>query len=123
MGGHRNGEIASRLAVRSMAEALGESRHRARRRRDGAAAAELTSAISEANQRVREAVQRNPALEGMGTTIVALLVDGEEATVAHVGDSRAYLLRGQRLERLTEDHTWVNEQLSAGNLWRSAPSS
>ena len=117
MGGHHNGEIASRLAVNSVRDAF-DRRHKRRRRAGDAdlAAQRLEGAIGLANRRVRDEVGRNPSLEGMGTTIVAILLDGDEATIAHVGDSRAYVLRGQRLELLTSDHTWVNEQLSAGNL-------
>ena len=89
MGGHRNGEIASRLAVRSMTEALRASRRRGRRRTGSKRVAELTGAISRANQRVREEVDRNPALEGMGTTIVALL-------------ATEWLLRQRRFPRVTD---------------------
>src|SRR4029450_11279934 len=53
---------------------------------------------------------------GMGTTVVGLLLAGATAAVAHVGDSRAYRLRDGRLEQLTQDHTWVNEQVGAGFL-------
>ena len=121
MGGHRNGEVASRLAVRSIREAFegsgpGGGSWRPEKNSAEKSAKRIGAAIVAANQRVRDEVDRNPALQGMGTTVVALLVDGDEATIAHVGDSRAYLFRGRRLELLTSDHTWVNEQLHAGNL-------
>ncbi len=63
-----------------------------------------------------KAIRQDSALHGMGTTVVGLLLDGDVAAVAHVGDSRAYRLRGGKLELLTQDHTWVNEQVVAGFL-------
>ena len=62
------------------------------------------------------AVANRPELKGMGTTVVAALFDGERATLVHVGDSRAYLFRDGELRRLTDDHSWVQEQVNAGIL-------
>src|SRR5262249_24367199 len=59
---------------------------------------------------------KDGSLYGMGTTVVGFLVSGAIAAVAHVGDSRAYRLRNGRLDQLTQDHTWVNEQVLAGFL-------
>jgi protein phosphatase len=65
---------------------------------------------------VLSAIRQDHRLYGMGTTVVAFYLDGDVAAVAHVGDSRAYRLRGDELELLTQDHTWVNEQVVAGYL-------
>ncbi len=62
------------------------------------------------------AVQNRPELKGMGTTVVAALFDNDRATLVHVGDSRAYLFRDGELRRLTDDHSWVQEQVNAGIL-------
>jgi protein phosphatase len=61
-------------------------------------------------------VQNRPELKGMGTTVVASLFENGRATFVHVGDSRAYLLRNGELRRLTDDHSWVQEQVNAGIL-------
>jgi PPM family protein phosphatase len=65
---------------------------------------------------VLKAIRQDASLHGMGTTVVGLLLDGDSAAIAHVGDSRAYRLREGKLELLTQDHTWVNEQVVAGFL-------
>jgi len=69
-----------------------------------------------ANTRVLEAMRKDARLRGMGTTVVACLADEDTMSVAHVGDSRAYLVRDGRLSRLTNDHSWVFEQVQAGML-------
>jgi len=121
MGGHGNGEIASRITVQTIAEHLraGSSPSRRRLRDDERRmhnTDRLREAIKAANEQVLAEVEKDEELAGMGATLVALLVDGSSCLVAHVGDSRAYRLREGRLEQLTEDHTWVHEQVSAGLL-------
>jgi serine/threonine protein phosphatase PrpC len=122
MGGHSHGEIASRIAVHAIREYVanaGASDARGDTPLDGAGGARtgrLKQAIRLAHDRVLKAIRQDGSLHGMGTTVVGLLLDGDKATVAHVGDSRAYRLRGGRLELLTQDHTWVNEQVVAGFL-------
>jgi serine/threonine protein phosphatase PrpC len=101
MGGARAGERASRMAVDTVAEVV-----RASGARDGKL---LLGAIEEANRRVMEASRSNPALEGMGTTLVAALETGGELFVASVGDSRAYILDADGFRAITDDQTWVNE--------------
>ena len=111
MGGHRGGATASRLAV----EAIG--RHFERDAAASVAPADrLAEAIRQANREVHAASRHDAELRGMGTTVVALLVDPEGAWVAHVGDSRAYLVRDDRLEALTEDHSVVAELMRRGLL-------
>ena len=101
MGGARAGERASRLAVDTVVEMV-----RSAGRRDSQA---LLTAVETANQRVLEAAQNDPELEGMGTTLVAALETGEGLSIASVGDSRAYLLDDWGFRAITEDQTWVNE--------------
>jgi len=122
MGGHRHGEVASRLAVDTIGGFLGRvaggdatmpSLPEPRLSRQ---ANLLKMALRLAHDEVLRAIRDDPRLAGMGTTVVALTLDGATASVAHVGDSRAYLVRGGELELLTQDHTWVNEQVTAGFL-------
>jgi len=101
MGGARAGEMASRLAVDTVAQVVNESWQRDPQ--------VLLSAVEEANRRVLEASNSDPQLEGMGTTLVAVLETGEDLAIASVGDSRAYLLDDAGFRAVTEDQTWVHE--------------
>ena len=101
MGGARAGEMASRLAVDTVAEVVRQSWQRDPQ--------VLLSAVEEANRRVLEASNSDPQLEGMGTTLVAVLEAGDELAIASVGDSRAYLLDDAGFRPVTEDQTWVHE--------------
>jgi len=101
MGGARAGEMASRLAVDTVAEVVRQSWQRDPQ--------VLLSAVEEANRRVLEASNNDPQLEGMGTTLVAVLEAGDELAIASVGDSRAYLLDEAGFRPITEDQTWVHE--------------
>ena len=76
----------------------------------------LKMAVRRAHDNVLTAISKDGSLHGMGTTVVGLLLSGPTAAVAHVGDSRAYRLRNGRLDLLTQDHTWVHEQVVAGLL-------
>jgi protein phosphatase len=108
MGGAAAGEIASTMCTEAFAE-INLIRLR------GADA--LRSAVSSANASIYERAQANPELAGMGTTVIAALVDDNAGvTFAHVGDSRAYLLREGVLRRLSEDHSVVAELVAAGHL-------
>jgi len=102
MGGARGGEQASRMAVEAVEGSLRRSAHR-----DAAA---LLSAVEEANAQVLAAASRDPNLEGMGTTIVAVLeTRANDIAIASVGDSRAYVLHNGDLRAVTKDQTWVQE--------------
>jgi protein phosphatase len=102
MGGARGGEQASRIAVEAIERSLRCSAHR-----DAAA---LLSAVEDANDRVLAAASRDPNLEGMGTTIVAVLeTRANDIAIASVGDSRAYVLHDGELRAVTKDQTWVQE--------------
>jgi protein phosphatase len=109
MGGHRAGELASRLVV----EAAGEV-FRAAREASGEL---LRGALAAANARIRQVARERPEASGMGSTGAALLLaDAGRAWAANVGDSRVYRLRGGRLEQLTRDHSLVAELVEAGAL-------
>src|SRR5690606_21762654 len=78
----------------------------------------LCRAVMAANRAILEAADDDPARSGMGTTLTALALppDADAFTIAHVGDSRAYLVRAGELRQLTTDHTWVQQQVDAGLL-------
>jgi PPM family protein phosphatase len=112
MGGHLAGEVASAAATEEL-----RSLQDGGPWREGRSAGEaLKRAVLEANRRIREMAAGDKSLEGMGTTITALVEDGDVIHLAHVGDSRAYLLRGGELSQLTEDHTLVQELVKQGKL-------
>ena len=122
MGGHAAGEIASRIAAESVREfiqhteeddgtwphAYDETLRRSTNR--------LVAALRIANSRVLEAMRKDSRLRGMGTTVVASLISGDTISFAHVGDSRAYLIRQDAISRITNDHSWVFEQVQAGMI-------
>lgn len=123
MGGHAAGEVASRITVESIQEFIAgtEDQHESTwpygfNNRYSFEGNRLTTAVEKANDRVMREVQNRPELKGMGTTVVASLFENGRATFVHVGDSRAYLLRNGELRRLTDDHSWVQEQVNAGIL-------
>jgi serine/threonine protein phosphatase PrpC len=108
MGGHRGGDVASAMALEIL-EAGGEGEERP--------IVLLISGIKSANQRVLERAEADRDLRGMGTTLTAVVAEDAKAHVAHVGDSRAYLLReGNALQQLTEDHTLVQRMVREGRL-------
>src|SRR2546428_2663902 len=109
MGGHRGGAHASRLAADTV-----KTEYLSSANADPAAA--LQYAVSLANARVFAESQSNPELRGMGTTTSALVIRGNEAWLAHVGDSRIYLIRGDSIKQLTEDHSLVATMVREGLL-------
>ena len=104
MGGAQAGEIASRIAVETVAQEPADDPQ------------ELARVVETANERIHELSRSDERRAGMGTTMTALLVGEDEVHVAHVGDSRAYLYRGGKLEKLTRDHSLVDELLRQGRL-------
>jgi len=110
MGGHRGGAVASHIAV----QAAGRAYQRASR--STPLDEVLVTAVMVANQAVREKAARTPSLGGMGTTIVAAMIDGDSVHVANVGDSRAYIVHGGEIVQITDDHSLVAEQVRAGAL-------
>jgi PPM family protein phosphatase len=106
MGGAQAGEVASEMAVASFDAGLP----------DGEPAQGLVRVIEDANRRIHERARNESQRAGMGTTVTAAYVGGDEVTIAHVGDSRAYVLRGGDLIRLTRDHSLVGELVARGKL-------
>ncbi len=108
MGGAQAGEIASALAAGALSEANANG---------GGGESRVTELIQEANRRVHERASTDPSTSGMGTTVTVALVERDGSiTIGHVGDSRAYRLRGGRLEQITDDHSLVAELVRRGEL-------
>ena len=124
MGGHVAGEVASRLSVAALVASVEATRGAA----DavtisvdpllGLPGSRLRDAFKRASRQLAAAVKDDAGLRGMATTTSAVLVQGDEAAIGHVGDSRVYLARDGRVERITDDHSWVEEQVRAGMLDR-----
>jgi protein phosphatase len=110
MGGHAAGEVASAAVIAAL-EQLDELGVNA-----GDPQEALREAVEEANDNLRLMVAADSDLHGMGTTVTAVLSDGAYAWLAHVGDSRAYLLREGTLRQLTRDHTFVQQLVDEGRL-------
>lgn len=104
MGGHRGGEVASSLALETVQQLF--------ERREGT----LSDQVAQANRAVYDRSQSDRSVSGMGTTLTAALIDGDELHLVHVGDSRAYLLHDGRLTQLTEDHTLVHRMVEEGEI-------
>lgn len=111
MGGHTAGQVASALAIDTVLEAV-----RAGTVGDGSLTERLRRAVALANERIYATGEARAELSGMGTTLVALLGEGSRAAVAHVGDSRAYRVRGGRIRQLTDDHSLVGELQRRGEI-------
>ena len=109
MGGHQAGEVASRGAVETAIE-----RYYADTSRD--VGKSLVRAVQAANRQIHAQAQTDPSKSGMGTTLVAAVILGRKVYVANVGDSRAYLINRASMAQITEDHSWVEEQVRAGLL-------
>ena len=113
MGGHAHGEVASSVAIGALIDLD-------RRLPEDLAAIDLAAALGKAvgaaADRLTELAKNDPELRGTGTTVVALLMSGGRIGVAHIGDSRAYLLREGELFRLTRDHTLVQALLDEGRI-------
>jgi serine/threonine protein phosphatase PrpC len=114
MGGHRGGEVASRMAAETLLEVIRKQVKESGNRRVNPRMV-LTQAYEEASKRIYETSQEpGTDLEGMGTTLVAALLHANTLYVANVGDSRAYMFKNKKLWQITEDHSLLNEQLRAG---------
>ncbi len=118
MGGHAGGEFASQIAVTTVEEVLSNIRDE-KTEAEGSTEDQITQeklkyAIRLAGKRIYDRAQVEPEYRGMGTTAVILFFSRGMAYIAHVGDSRVYLIRGGEITQRTEDHSWVNEQIKAG---------
>jgi protein phosphatase len=114
MGGHAHGEVASAVAVATLLEL--DERLRGTDLQQVDLLQELGSTIGDAAARLTALAQQNPDLRGTGTTVIAFLVSGLRIGIAHIGDSRAYLLRDGDLHQLTRDHTMVQAMVDEGRL-------
>jgi protein phosphatase len=123
MGGHASGEIASKMAVDAVAEFFATTAQDTEKtwpykmdRARGYEENRLVVAIKLANLRIYERAQRDRATRGMGTTLVSLFTLSDGIYIAHVGDSRAYRVRGGQLTQLTEDHSLLNDYIKMRRL-------
>jgi PPM family protein phosphatase len=107
MGGAQAGEVASQLAASALEAGDSDGLEGTKR---------IDSLIQEANRRIFDRASTDPTASGMGTTMTVALVEGMTVAIGHVGDSRAYLVRGEQMEQLTDDHSLVNELLKTGKL-------
>jgi len=123
MGGEAHGEIASALAVEMVVKHCQETENDPAMTIFGDMPAgwsektkRLSSAVHLANKSIYDSAQAHPEQRGMGATVTAAWIDGDRLSIAHVGDSRAYLLRSGSLQQLTSDHSLVAEQVRRGIL-------
>jgi PPM family protein phosphatase len=116
MGGHAAGEVASAVAIKTLAPLDADP--------TGIdMLAVLGAAIADANAALALITQTDPATEGMGTTVTALLWRGQDVAICHIGDSRGYMLRNGALQQITHDHTLVQSLVDEGRLTREAAAS
>ena len=128
MGGHVAGEVASRVAVEAIEIFIQETAGADKNRTwpfpfEPALSLEanrLKAAFRLANRRIASTIADSHDLRGMATTASSLLTGPDGACVAHVGDSRVYVLRGGHLQQITNDHSWVEEQVRAGTMTATA---
>jgi len=115
MGGHTAGQVASEIAAQASVDAL-------RTLVDASASLtdKLRYSVAAANREILDAAERESELSGMGTTLVALLVGDDRVALAHVGDSRAYLVRAGRIRQLTDDHSLVAELVRRQEITETA---
>ncbi len=128
MGGHNAGEVASHLAVETIHGFIKDSASAADitwpfgiESRNSIESNRLTTAVRLANRKIYSEGTKSPELSGMGTTVVAVLVAGDRATLVSVGDSRIYRLRNGALEQLTRDDTWLASVLGEKNAEEADP--
>lgn len=109
MGGHAAGQIASEMALKTLIKTYYADK-------SPDVAGSLHRAVFEANSLIYDAAQMIVERSGMGTTLTAVVIRGDTAYIAQVGDSRAYLIRDDRIRQVTEDHSWVAEQVRRGAI-------
>ena len=108
VGGMPGGELASEIAIEVLADLERES--------GGSPLDALQAKVELANERIRDVIDATPGLQGMATTLTAILLDGQRMALVHVGDSRAYLLRDGELTQLTRDDTYVQALVDRGAI-------
>lgn len=123
MGGHPGGDVASRIAADTAARELADAVEEGARGEEEADFAErfvevMRAAVLRAHDAIRERAAAEPRLDGMGTTLTAMVVDPTSGAwvIGHVGDSRVYRFRNGELRQLTKDDTWVQERIDCGEM-------
>lgn len=111
MGGHAGGDVASALTTKTMADIEGQPTGNAIE-----SARALKAGLLDANRMLRSTVKDRPELAGMGTTFTGFLTVGDQLAVAHIGDSRLYLLRNGKMRQVTRDHTFVQRLVDSGRI-------
>lgn len=111
MGGHAAGEVASRMAVEAIKQFFSSPETT-----EQTVELKLSHAISYANEQIYRAGEKDSSLNGMGTTVVAVVAKPAETIIGYVGDSRVYLYEGNKIRQLTQDHSLVNEYVRKGLL-------
>ena len=115
MGGHRAGDVASAIAIETMA-GLWDNLDRSVPISAGEAGGLLNKLSSEANERILDLAGSDPAKKGMGTTLTAGVISGRIMVIGHIGDSRAYLIRNNTIRVLTKDHSLLQQLISSGDV-------
>ena len=116
MGGHKAGQVASNTTIKGIVDLLNTGKMPDTDRSDTKQlSSQLISAFTRINAEVHLAAKQ-PQTEGMGTTLTAAVILGAQMVLAHVGDSRAYILRSGELLQITKDHSWVAEEMARGEL-------
>lgn len=116
MGGHTAGELASRIVVEVLPPYLNEHIENFQDLSDSKATEFILETLSDLSTHIRNESDKRPEFVGMGATVVLALIKDTRALIAHIGDSRAYLLREKRLERLTKDHSIVQILIDTGEI-------
>jgi protein phosphatase len=110
MGGHKAGDVASHQAVERFCAYIADAPPA------DTYISLLTDTAHKVNQELYDMAQSDPGMEGMGTTFTACVIDNERVYVVHVGDSRAYFINAEGIERVTDDHTYAEEMYRAGEI-------
>lgn len=111
MGGHAGGDVASSLATQAITAVADE-----RFESISVAQETLVDAVKHSAQELSDAVRDHPDLQGMGTTVSAMIRHDDKVVIAHIGDSRIYLFRNKKLEQITTDHTFVQKLVETGRI-------
>jgi serine/threonine protein phosphatase PrpC len=116
MGGHRAGDVASEEAVETFVRGIEEQDERTDVARNADTERALVTAVERANDTLQDVVTEHPEYEGMGTTLVAAVVENDSATLVNVGDSRAYHVTPDSIEQITVDQSLVRELVEQGTV-------
>jgi len=122
MGGYNAGEVASGIAVDSVMREMGKSLRTGNKQDLDNESAErlIRESAAKANTEIYRTGRLEPNYSGMGTTLVVALWHNDQVTVGHIGDSRCYRLRGETLEQMTHDHSWLQERIDRGMISKEA---